>query len=314
MRAAWIAAFALAAVGSVGLAAQPVLSVGAAASPCLNLRSAPETGASVVGCEPPGTRLRALAARGGWTRVETASGAVGWMATRFLAGVTQGASQATGGRTSAEPAVVLEAPIAEGKVDPFGITLYDQTDSPAGAGFISQLFEPANSSFDCRAADDFSVPAVDIQWDLVGVLVLGGYIQGPGLTPFLDLELFPDAGGVPGAAASCSYLGLVSGVDFIDDGAGSFDITLPATCSLPAGDYWLSVRADMDLGMGGQWLWGERAVQSGATFAWENPPDGFGTGCVAWTPANACGASAPDLLFALVGAMVPVELQSITVD
>lgn len=41
----------------------------------------------------------------------------------------------------------------------------------------------------------------------------------------------------------------------------------------PAGDYWLSVRADMDLGVGGQWLWSERGVQSGNLFAWENPPD-----------------------------------------
>lgn len=237
------------------------------------------------------------------------SGLAGW-----AAGETASAgSGSSGSRTLGGLSIELEAAI-ESKPSLLGVTLYDQTDSPANAGFISQMFEPANAAFDCRAADDFSVPAVDIQWDLVEVLVLGGYIQGAGLTPLLDLEFFPDAGGVPGAAASCSYLGLVAGVDFVDDGAGNLDVTLPTTCSLAAGDYWLSVRADMDFAVGGQWLWAERGLQNGAAFAWENPPDGFGTGCVVWTPANACGASAPDLLFALVGTMVPVELQSITVD
>ncbi|MDH3403865.1 MAG: hypothetical protein OES32_02785 [Acidobacteriota bacterium] len=311
-RAVRAVALALAVAGA-GAAQGRVLSVAAAASPCLNLRSAPSAAATAASCWPPGTRLLALEAGPEWTRVEVADGRRGWMASRFL--VTGGQAAAAGAsRAVAPPGIELEAALAAGKLPALGGILYDQTDSPAGAGFVSQLFEPANSAFDCRAADDFTVPAADVQWDVVEVAVLGGYLQGPGLTPLLDLELFPDGGGVPGGAAACSYLGLVAGVDFVDDGAGNLVVTLPATCSLPAGDYWLSVRADMDLATGGQWLWAERAVQSGATFAWENPPDGFGTGCVAWTPANACGASAPDLLFALVGSLVPVELQSIRVD
>lgn len=309
MRAGWIAALALA-LGVAGSAAGQAVSVARAASPCLNLRGAPDASAQVLDCLAPGTLLQALEARDGWSRVELADGRRGWVASRFLAA----AAPAGGSRTAVEPAIVLEAAVDEGKGLPLGITLYNQTDFPAGAGFVSQMFEPANAAFDCRAADDFTVPAVDIQWDVNEVIVFGAYIQGAGLAPLLDLEFFPDVGGVPGAAASCSYLGLVNGVDFLDDGFGNFDVVLPSICSLPAGDYWLSARADMDLAAGGQWLWAERGVQSGATFTWENPPDGFGTGCVAWTPANACGASAPDLLFALFGAMVPVELQSITVD
>ena len=126
-------------------------------------------------------------------------------------------------------------------------------------------------------------------------------------------EFFADAGGLPGAT-SCSYPGLVAGVDFVDDGAGNLDVSLPAPCILPAGDYWLSVQAAMDSTVGGQWLWGERSVQTGAAFAWENPLDGFTTGCTSWTSGGACGAAAPDLLFALIGVQVPVELQSIAVD
>jgi hypothetical protein len=194
---------------------------------------------------------------------------------------------------------------------PIGV-LYDQTDSPAGAGFTSQVFEPASSAFDCRAGDDFTVPAPDVEWDIAGIVVLGAYL-GSGPTPLIDVEVFTDGGSIPSSTALCSYIGLQAGVDFTDDGNGNLDIALPTLCVAPAGDYWLSVRADMDSTVG-QWLWVERTTQSGASFAWENPGDGFGTGCVSWTPAGGCGASSPDLLFALFGVAVPVELQSITVD
>jgi hypothetical protein len=212
----------------------------------------------------------------------------------------------------AVPRVEVEVPIVESP-SPLGTLLYDQTDSPAGAGFASQRFEPGSSQFDCRAADDFTVPVADVQWDLSSLVVPGAYFPGTGPTPLADVEFFVDAGGQPGAA-SCSYIGLVAGVDFIDDGTGNLSITLPSVCALSAGDYWVSVRADMDQATGGQWRWQERSAQTGAVFAWENPGDGFGTGCTSWTPAGACGANAPDLLFSLSGVQVPVELQSISID
>jgi len=207
----------------------------------------------------------------------------------------------------------VEAEVPATTPPALGVPLYDQTDSPAGAAFASQIFEAGSAAFDCSAADDFTVPAADIQWDLSEVAVLGGYFPGTGPTPLADVEFLADAGGQPGAPI-CSYPGLVAGVDFIDDGIGNLTITLPSVCSLAAGDYWLSVRADMDEAVGGQWRWQERSVQAGSAFAWENPGDGFGTGCTAWTTAGACGATAPDLLFSLGGVLVPVELLSISVD
>lgn len=210
--------------------------------------------------------------------------------------------------------LLLEAAIeaTQGPPPPPPGVLYDQTDSPAGAGFTSQVFEPANAAFDCRAADDFTVPVPDVQWDVSGLQVAGAYL-GAGPTPLLDVEVFAGGGSVPSATAACSYIGLQAGIDFSDDGSGNFDVALPAACVLPAGDYWLSVRVDMDSAVG-QWLWVERTVQTGSPFAWENPGDGFGTGCVAWSPAGGCGAGAPDLIFALLGLAVPVELQSVIVD
>jgi hypothetical protein len=206
----------------------------------------------------------------------------------------------------------LEGPVdASAGAPPPGV-LYDQTDSPAGAGFTSQVFEAANSAFDCRGADDFNVPVADIQWDIAGLQVAGAYL-GNGPTPLLDVEIFTDGGGIPSSTAVCSFIGLQAGVDFTDDGTGNLDVSFPGPCVAPAGDYWLSVRADMDSGVG-QWLWVERTVQTGTAFAWENPGDGFGTGCVSWSPAGGCGASDPDLIFALIGVAVPVDLQSFRVD
>lgn len=198
---------------------------------------------------------------------------------------------------------------------PLGVpaTLYDQTDAGAGVNFVSQDFETGSAQFDCRAADDFTVPAGEVQWDVVEVSVLGTYAGGSGPTPALNLEILADSGGLPGAA-SCSHPGLLAGVDFLDDGFGNLVITLPTVCSLPEGTYWLSVQADMDSTVGGQWVWAERSVQSGAPFSWENPPDGFGTGCTSWTAAGSCGAGAPDLLFSLSGVQVPVELSRFEVE
>lgn len=282
--------------------------VGEQASPCLNLRSAP--GGAALACLAPGAQVEVLETDGQWGRARLATGEEGWLALAYLTPVARQEVAAAG---FADPLIVREAAVSTPQVAPLGGVLYSQLDSPAGAGFTSQLFDPANATFDCRAADDFTVPPADIQWDVAGLQVLGAYFGGLGPTPNINVEFFGDGGGVPGASA-CSYPGLLAGVDYIDDGSGNLTVTLPSVCALPAGDYWVSVQADMDSTVGGQWLWVERSVQAGAGFAWENPPDGFGSGCVVWTPAGGCGASAPDLLFALNGVLVPVELQSISID
>ena len=271
------------------------------ATPCLNLRPSPGTAA--VACLAPGERVDVLERSGEWARVRTSDGADGWVALGYL----------IDDRRSVAPVPLREALVPVHFGPPQGGTLYEQLDSPAGVGFASQVFDSANAIFDCRAADDFTVPVVDVQWDVASLHVSGTYLGGTGPTPALNVEFLADGGGVPGAVA-CSYPGLLLGVDYGDDGSGNLAIRLPSICSLPAGTYWVSVQADMDSTGGGQWLWSERSAQSGSPFAWENPPDGFGTGCVAWSPAGGCGASAPDLLFRLLGEVVPVELQTFAID
>jgi hypothetical protein len=87
------------------------------------------------------------------------------------------------------------------------------------------------------------------------------------------------------------------------DVGGSFTILLPAPAVLPAGTYWLSVQAVMDFGVGGQWGWTERTVQSISASAWRNPGGGFGTSCTNWAPrvATCAVGTNPDMIFRLNG-------------
>ena len=58
----------------------------------------------------------------------------------------------------------------------------------------------------------------------------------------------------------------------------------------------------MDFGAGGQWGWTERTVQSGTASMWQNPSDGFGSGCTTWTDRLTCLVGGePDLIFSLSG-------------
>ncbi len=295
-----------------GDAAVEALSVSAAATPCLNVRIVPAAGAATLGCLPPGSRLRGLERQADWTRVEATGGPAGWAATRYLVPVSQAASPGAIARSSRPPfSSRRRSTASRDSWASRSTTRPTRPRAPASSASGSRPRTPPSiaarpTTSACRPGTSNGTSGAS--------RCSAATSKVPGSCRCSTWSSSRTPAASPEAAASCSYPGLVAGVDFVDDGAGNLDVTLPATCSLPAGDYWLSVLADMDLATGGQWLWAERSAQNGAVFAWENPLDGFSTGCTAWTPANGCGASAPDLLFALVGTTVPVELQSISID
>ncbi len=182
--------------------------------------------------------------------------------------------------------------------------LYDQNNNCGTNSITSQEFEAGNAAFSNRAADDFVVPAIDGFWLVEQVFVPGVYFNGPGPTPLVDVQFLTNSGSLPGAAvAGCTYNDLAS----FADAAGSLTISLPTACTLPtvgAADttYWVTVRADMDFAPGGQWGWTERTVQSGSGSAWENPGNGFGSGCTTWSNRVTCGVGTqPDLCFVVSG-------------
>jgi hypothetical protein len=58
----------------------------------------------------------------------------------------------------------------------------------------------------------------------------------------------------------------------------------------------------MDFGVGGQWGWSTSSVRTNNGAAWQNPGDGFLTGCTTWGRLTSCiGALDPDFAFIIGG-------------
>lgn len=186
-------------------------------------------------------------------------------------------------------------------VEQLAQVLWDQTANISTAGAASQNFtDPGGGfdSFDSRAADDFNIP-VPAGWNIQTLRAIGFYSGGPGPVQSLNVVFFADAAGLPGdVIPGCEYRNIpptnINDPDFV--------INLPVACELLPGTYWVSVEANMPFIPNGQWFWFYQTVQTLNLFAWENPLDGFGDGCTAWTPGISCiSGAAPDLSFQLLG-------------
>ena len=160
-------------------------------------------------------------------------------------------------------------------------TLYDQTGNDLGTGVVSQNFEASFDAYDSQGADDFTVPAGP-NWIVKEVDVVGVYFNGSGPAVSENVFFFKDHKGKPGKLVA-TYT--VVGVDT----AGSFAITLPGRGQkLMPGHYWVSVQANMDFSNGGEWGWEKQTTVEGEPAMWQNPGDGFGTGCTTWGIENDC--------------------------
>lgn len=178
--------------------------------------------------------------------------------------------------------------------------LYDQYDSPSGAGFTSNDFSDL-FGFDAELADDFDVPP-GFRWSIESVEVQGSFT--PGQSGFQSVNLFFYTNNPVTkrpAFRTCSHFQLTPTVN----DAGSFGIDLPTPCNLPAGKWWLMVQANVAWrnGSGSSWHWGMRTIQSNEKAQWQNPAGGFGFGCRTWGDRAACDpvTDHPDQVFRLRG-------------
>ncbi len=175
--------------------------------------------------------------------------------------------------------------------------VFAQLGAPTGHGVTSQNFAAVQDAWDCLAADDFSLTETT---RLTRLGVRGFYSAGGGPVDSVDVFVYGDAGGVPGAL-------LWSGERLLPaDADGDFLLDLAAPVELGTGTYWLAVRANMDLAAGGQWFWREQLSGEGSAFLWRNPGDGFGNGCPSWQSGTTCGVGeSPALAFELFGTGEP---------
>jgi hypothetical protein len=178
--------------------------------------------------------------------------------------------------------------------------LYDQNSDSQGYSDISQNFESSFDAYDSQGSDDFTVPS-GAKWKITEVDVTGLYFNGPG--PAVSENVFfykaDKKSGVPGK--------IVAEFDNVvgdDDGIGDFVINLGKKgAKLKAGNYFVSVQANMDFSVGGEWGWATRNTQVGTAAQWQDPGDGFATGCTSWSDEQVCLGSVggPDHMFTLRG-------------
>ena len=190
---------------------------------------------------------------------------------------------------------------------PTGV-LYDQTSNSAGNGAPDQDFETSFDAYDSEGADDFVVPA-GTMWSVDGVNIVG---TTGGNSASVDVAFYADNATFPAAAPTCSYPGLTTFT-----GSGSLSITLPTTCDLGEGNWWVAIQVNQDYGTSGQHFWSNRSVQSNNGAVWRNPGDGFATGCIAWDRMITCGVgggASPDFLFQILGTAGPVAVPAISVE
>lgn len=173
--------------------------------------------------------------------------------------------------------------------------LWSSSGFGTGSAVVSQNFEAKKDAYDANAADDFQIPSGET-WKIKIVSVEGVYFNGSGPAVSETVTFYKNAGGLPGAVIKA-----YSGVEGTDR-AGSFKIRLVPALNLTKGRYWVSVQANMDFSAGGEWGWANDFPQALSPAAWENPGDGFATGCTTYAVESSCIAgSGPDHFFQLRG-------------
>ena len=79
-------------------------------------------------------------------------------------------------------------------------------------------------------------------------------------------------------------------------------VALPSAVTLMRGAGWVSVQVNLDFGEG-EFVWVTGQTQNGEAAVWENPGDGWGTGCTTWTNLQSCWGElnpGPDFEFVLL--------------
>jgi Ca2+-binding RTX toxin-like protein len=193
-----------------------------------------------------------------------------------------------------------------------GVTLYDQNDDDQGGAVSAQEFGEGLENYDDMAADDFAVPAGEA-WKVSEIDVTGAYwaAQDPGPADSVNVAFHTDASGFPGTPVYSDTV-----VPAEDDGGSLVLLIKPAVILSPGSTYWLSLQVNMNYMTDGQWGWEMRSTQGGDYVSkWENPLDGFGTGCVTWSDTDACDPVAGvDYMFRLAGSVVACTIDGTSGD
>ncbi len=174
--------------------------------------------------------------------------------------------------------------------DPADVCFSNET-GDTGQALVSQNFEAGLDAYDSMGADDFTLTQ---DCTIESVDVLGQYFNGPGPATSETVTIYADASGSIGPVITSQT---VVGTDT----NGSFNIPLQDV-PLEEGTYWLSVQINMAYDPAGEWGWENTSNGVGNAAQWQNPQDGFATGCTTWSNMQGClSAVGPDFMFAING-------------
>lgn len=172
-------------------------------------------------------------------------------------------------------------------------TCFANVDGDSGVGIVSQNFEAAFDIYDNSGAADFTL---DTKCKLKQVTAYGVYFNGFGPATSETVTIYKNKKGKPGKVKTSQT---VTG----SDAAGTFTIKLKKK-KLKPGKYFVGVVANLDFSVGGEWGWETTINKSGNGDMWQNPGDGFATGCTSWGDMVSClGAQGqgPDFMVQLDG-------------
>jgi hypothetical protein len=146
----------------------------------------------------------------------------------------------------------------------------------------SQNFEPKYDALDARGADDFTVTH---RCTVSQVHVRGNYHSGAGPAASVNVTFFVAR---PNGGVGAVYRRRHEQPYADPSGVGKFYVLLSAPVTFRPGTYWVSVQANMDEDTAGEWSWQTTNKLIGHPAMWQNPGDGFQTGCVKFTNAVKC--------------------------
>jgi hypothetical protein len=171
---------------------------------------------------------------------------------------------------------------------------YSNLVGDSGVGIVSQNFEATFDAYDNQGADNFVLRryCAAREIDAPGVYFNG---IGPANSETVTFYAADPDGVGPGDVIDTQT---VTG----EDTFGTFAIPLKAV-KLQPGRYWVSVQANLDFSSGGEWGWETTNTLRGKPAMWQNPGNGFGTGCTTYAVMQTClGAQGegPDFMFQIV--------------
>ncbi len=204
--------------------------------------------------------------------------------------------------------LTLTVTAGEGTRILFNQSLFFAGQTGSGSGAPTQRLVPPGA-FDAEGADDFPIPDQK-GWTISEFnfeLRLGDFGLFTTELPVLDIRVYPDDNGQPGAQAVCTY-NAISGAMH---GITLLRVPLPEPCVLGQGIYWVSLQRS-----NGPLRWAAISPLpppfiDGENARWRNPGDGFGTGCTDWSDIGTCltdgkpiaGEGSEQYLFQVCGAV-----------